>query len=298
MLRNMALVMLLGTAVLPAQPGKSGFAWPEGKRVALSLTFDDARPSQADAGLPLLNRHNAKATFYVLPKNMEQRLEAWKKAAADGHEIGNHSTTHPCTVNYPFSAANALETYTSAKLARDIDGASAAIERLVGVRPVSYAYPCGQKFFGRGRQAGSYVPLIAREFLTGRGFRDEDSNDPAHCDLARVMGMQADGLSFEEMRKLVVEAAGRGGWLVFVGHEMGSGGEETTRLDALERLLDYAADPANGVWLDTMKSVASYIAAQRRAISAGTRRPGNKHRSSGLAAAGQSSPASRLSPDK
>ena len=30
-------------------PGASGFPWPEGARAAVSLTFDDARPSQVDA---------------------------------------------------------------------------------------------------------------------------------------------------------------------------------------------------------------------------------------------------------
>ena len=40
--------------------------WPEGKKTALSLTFDDARLSQVDQGLPLLDAYGVKATFYVL----------------------------------------------------------------------------------------------------------------------------------------------------------------------------------------------------------------------------------------
>jgi peptidoglycan/xylan/chitin deacetylase (PgdA/CDA1 family) len=45
----------------------SGFQWPEGKKMGLSLTFDDGRLSQADKGIPLLDAHGAKATFYVIP---------------------------------------------------------------------------------------------------------------------------------------------------------------------------------------------------------------------------------------
>jgi len=62
--------------------------WPEGKRAAVSLTFDDARPSQIDTGLPLLEKLGVRATFFVSPNNLEKRLEGWKRAAAQGHEIG------------------------------------------------------------------------------------------------------------------------------------------------------------------------------------------------------------------
>ena len=35
---------------------ESTFHWPEGKQMALSLSFDDARLSQVDKGIPLLNK--------------------------------------------------------------------------------------------------------------------------------------------------------------------------------------------------------------------------------------------------
>ena len=63
--------------------------WPAGIRAALSLSFDDARWSQTSNGLPLLDAHGVKATFYVSLKLMEQKLEAWRRAVANGHEIGN-----------------------------------------------------------------------------------------------------------------------------------------------------------------------------------------------------------------
>lgn len=34
-------------------------------------------------------------------------------------------------------------------------------------------------------------------------------------------------------------------------------------MPALEQLLKYAKDPANGVWLDTVENVAKYIRTQR-----------------------------------
>ena len=78
---------------------KSDFQWPEGKKMGLSLTFDDARLTQIDNGIPLLDKYAVKATFYVSPDDMIQRLEGWKAAIKNGHDIGNHSLIHPCTIN-------------------------------------------------------------------------------------------------------------------------------------------------------------------------------------------------------
>src|SRR5438034_1410617 len=43
------------------------FQWPNGKRMALSLSFDDGRSSQVDTGLALLRRHDVKVTFFIWP---------------------------------------------------------------------------------------------------------------------------------------------------------------------------------------------------------------------------------------
>jgi peptidoglycan/xylan/chitin deacetylase (PgdA/CDA1 family) len=256
-------IILVTSCGLAAQEARTGFRWPEGKRVAVSFSFDDARLSQVDVGLPLFDRHGAKATFYVSPRSMAKRLEGWKKAVANGHEIGNHSNTHPCTGNFAFSARNALETYTMASLEKDLDAATAEIERQLGVKPATFAYPCGQKFVGRGTETRSYVPLVAAKFLAGRGFRDEGTNDPEVCDLAQLMGIESDGLTFEQMKSLTTQAAAQGRWLVFAGHEIGKPGSQTTLAAALEEYLPYAKDPANGVWLATVEAIAKYVRTQQ-----------------------------------
>ena len=248
---------------LLAQNPKPAIHWPDGKRVAVSLSFDDARLSQMDVGLPLFDRYGAKVTFVVNPPNMQKRLEAWKTAVAHGHEIGNHTTTHPCSGNFAWSRDNALENYTPAMIEQQMDGANAEILRLVGVKAVTFAYPCGQKFIGRGVAAQSYVPLVARRFLVGRGFRDEAANDPLFCDLSQVYGVESDGMSFDQMKAAVVAASQQGSWLVFAGHEIGVSGPQTTLVSSLEQFLKYAQDPANGVWLGTVEKVATYIRAQR-----------------------------------
>lgn len=239
------------------------FQWPAGKRVAISLSFDDARLSQPDVGLALLEKCGVKATFFVEPRNMEPRLEGWKKIVAAGHEIGNHSQSHPCTGNYAFSLSNALEDYTLERMAKDLDSGSADIERLLGVKPKTFAYPCGLKFVGRGRDVRSYVPLVAERYLVGRGYMDEAANDPAFSDLAQAMGTPFDDSDFAAMKKHVDQASKDARWVIFVGHEIGKKGFQITDTAALESLAKYAKDPANGVWIDTVENVGRYVLQQR-----------------------------------
>ena len=52
--------------------------WPNGKRAAVSLSFDDARSTQLDQGLPILNACGVKATFYVSFPPFERRIDEWR----------------------------------------------------------------------------------------------------------------------------------------------------------------------------------------------------------------------------
>src|SRR5579864_2757601 len=60
---------------------------------AVSLTFDDARPVHLDLVVPELNKRHLSATFFVIVSKLT-RLDDWRRAQAQGHEIGNHSVTH------------------------------------------------------------------------------------------------------------------------------------------------------------------------------------------------------------
>jgi peptidoglycan/xylan/chitin deacetylase (PgdA/CDA1 family) len=258
-----------------AAPRAARFPWPDGRKAALSLTFDDARESQVDVGIPILNEYGLRATFYVQPEGVRKRLAGWKAAVAAGHEIGNHSTTHPCTGNFAFSRGNALEEYTLEGLERDVEEASLFLSRELGREPSGFAYPCGQTFVGRGEGVRSYVPLVARLFRTGRLYMGEDSNDPAFCDLAQLLGVNLDGLCFEEVRPLVDKAAAEGRWLVLAGHEIGEGGFQTTRAATLAALCRHAKDPASGLWVDTVEAISAHVLRQRGKLAAPVAPPTN-----------------------
>jgi peptidoglycan-N-acetylglucosamine deacetylase len=263
------VLLIVGTAIGRQVPNADStnpakrFRWPNGRRAAVSLSFDDARVSQIDTGLALLKRQLVKVTFFVQAEQVRKRLDGWKKAVADGHEIGNHSNTHPCTANYSFSRLNALEDYTLEMMAAQLDGANAEVQDLLGVKPRTFAYPCGQKFVGRGLDVRSYVPLVAERFLVGRGYLDESANDPQVCDLAQAMGTSFDDMEFEQMRNQVEQAANEGRWVIFVGHEIGKRGYQVTDTAALEALCEYLKDPVHGIWLGTVAEIAEYIRQQR-----------------------------------
>lgn len=275
LLATVGLAMLEGSAADYGVAGsgtEAPLAWPSGKRAAVSLTFDDARLSQVDVGLGLFQRHGLRATFYVSPDRLDARLDGWKEAVRQGHEIGHHSLTHPCTGNFEFARGNALEDYTLERMSKDLAEATVAIERQLGLRPVSFAYPCGQTFVGRGVNTRSYVPLVARLFESGRLWLCEDMNDPLRYDPAQVMAIELDGKTFLEVRPLLERAREQGRWLVFAGHEIGPEGRQTTRVDTLEAILAMAADPANGLWLDTVGVINRYVQ-ERRQRPAGTTVP-------------------------
>jgi hypothetical protein len=117
---------------------------------------------------------------------------------------------------------------------QELLAANDSIQQWLGIKPQSFAYPCGQTFVGRGTKTQSYVPVVARLFQSGRGWLDEGPNDPAFCDFAQLTGMEMDGKDFEQILPLLQQAKANGLWLVLAGHEMGDAGAQTTRLTMLK----------------------------------------------------------------
>jgi peptidoglycan-N-acetylglucosamine deacetylase len=242
------------------------FKWPGGKRMAISLTFDDARGSQATKGAPLLDEFDVKGTFYLVPSAAKGQLEGWKKAVAKGHEMGNHSMNHSCSGNFVWSRKSALENYTLDKMRAELLEANKQIKAMLGVEPESYAYPCGHTFIGRGKTTQSFVPLVSELFASGRGWLDEAPVDPTYCDMAQLTGMEMDGKDFEQILPIIEEARKSGQWLVLAGHETADTGPQTTRLSMLRKLCEYAKNPANGIWIAPVGEVARHVKASRKTM--------------------------------
>jgi len=200
---------------------------------------------------------------------MQQRLDAWRKAVSGGHEIGNHSIHHPCSGNFCWSREHALEDYTLEQMEAELLEANRQIEQLLGVRPRTFAYPCGQTYVGRGENTRSYVPIVAKHFLVGRGYMAESATDPAYCDLAQVMTRGIDTLSFEQVRPWLDSTLQQGHWLNLAGHEISGDHPQTTRTATLAAIAAHCR--ANNIWLDTVLAVAEHVKAAQTKASAHAR---------------------------
>ena len=267
LLASFALSVLTSSQRLTAQAAVNSFQWPEGYRAAVSLSFDDARESQLDVGAAVLAETRTKVTFYLTAGNLGKRADDWKKAAAAGHELGNHSMVHPCSGNFEWSRTHALEDMSLDRMRQELTEANRAIETATGVRPVTFAYPCGQTFVGRGRGVQSYVPLISELFLSGRLWLSEAPNDPGYADLAQLAGYPMDDVEFDELESAVRSAIDRGQWLVLAGHDIGSPpGKQVTRVSMLRALTRYLQQPDRRVWVDTIGAVAAHVQRSRRRL--------------------------------
>ena len=74
----------------------SGEYQPDKERKMLALTFDDGPGKYTERLLDILAENNAKATFFMIGKNIgEKHGYLVERMLADGHELGNHSFSHP-----------------------------------------------------------------------------------------------------------------------------------------------------------------------------------------------------------
>lgn len=62
----------------------------------IALTFDDGpHPKETHEILDVLDKYNVKGTFFVVGKHANWYSEPLKRASKEGHEIGNHTFSHP-----------------------------------------------------------------------------------------------------------------------------------------------------------------------------------------------------------
>jgi peptidoglycan/xylan/chitin deacetylase (PgdA/CDA1 family) len=65
------------------------------KRHSIALTFDDGPSESTPALLDLLAEYKVKATFFMCGRNFRRLEEIAQEVSVAGHEIGNHTDSHP-----------------------------------------------------------------------------------------------------------------------------------------------------------------------------------------------------------
>jgi len=244
----------LGIFVAPAE---ARTIWPDGARAAVSLTYDDGCESQLDHVAPALNKLGLKATFFLTIENMNARRADWVALSQQGHEIGDHTMSHPCMLK-EFSAERFMqEQIIPAEHYLDVN--------FGGPKPRSYAYPCGFEGLGPGATVGRvqrYLEDLRPTFLAARTV-DGPPNDPREALRQRYFlnGFEptydVDDVHFA--RRYVQKAIDKGHWAILVFHEVlpARRGEGDTSIAVHRSILQYLA--RENVWCAPMRTVFSYV---------------------------------------
>ena len=99
----------------------------------IAMTFDDGPSATLTPKLlDILAAHQIKATFFVIGENVAEHPEIVARAAHEGHEIGNHSWSHP-------NLAKMSDDGVRSQLQRTDD----AIKSATGSRPTLLRPPYG-----------------------------------------------------------------------------------------------------------------------------------------------------------
>jgi len=241
--------------------------WPNGCRGAVSLTFDDGRDSQLAIALPMLNALDLRATFYINPRGDQwlDDLVPWRDVVAAGHEVGNHTLSHP------FGRAlqdnpdiMCLERMTLADIEAEIVEASRRLrEGIPAQQAFSFCYPCYLEHVGEGVTRQSYAPIVARHFIAGRGRGEFGRNHPATCDLAYLYSWNAEFLTGATLVGMAEQAAALGQWVIFTMHGVNEGHLPIADV-ALRELCAFLARRRDEIWTAPLITIASRIAAWRQ----------------------------------
>lgn len=79
---------------------------PNGREIA--ITFDDGPTDFTPKILELLDRYNAKATFFCIGKQVEKHPDIFNQIIAKDHEIGNHTFNHSNSTGF-FSSKKIID---------------------------------------------------------------------------------------------------------------------------------------------------------------------------------------------
>ncbi|MBI1756234.1 MAG: polysaccharide deacetylase family protein [Fimbriimonas ginsengisoli] len=232
-------------------PDSDGSPWQEGKRWALSLTYDGAWPEHLSEVWPLLRDVGLKATFFVSPTRLLDDPRAWQALAAEGHEIGSHSL-------FGASDGGTLFNWTLPMVQADLRMTQRLLKGLVGVEPESFALPGWSTASGEG----DYLPVVQEHFRFVRTDRREVITaakfDPKA--LASNPLEEADAPAALQVARLC------GGWQIL---RIGRLGGQPGRCDSFEheRLVrDWAK--MHDLWIAPVREVGSRLLACRHGLSA------------------------------
>ncbi len=113
---------------------------------AVALTFDDGPSADTERVLDLLGELNVRATFFMVGRQVQRFPQTARRVVESGHEIGNHSYSHPI---YLYR--------TPRETRRQLERTQQIINDVIGVRARLARPPCGVRtpaYFRAARALG------------------------------------------------------------------------------------------------------------------------------------------------
>ena len=220
---------------------------------AVSLTFDDARPVHLDVVIPELNKRHLNATFFLIVSKLT-RLDDWRKAQAEGHEIGNHSVTH----EHPAALTRASEEL-------EVEDAKKFLDSNFKSNITVFAYPFAELSPG-------LVSWVQNYDYAARGWQGDAGGSPyvtsdSEPDWYNLPSQPAYTRYDAAVYKSWIDKAfAMHAWTTLQIHGIGdpSTGFEPIPTDTFLSLLDYLkAEESKGLWVAPFGTVAAYLRSQK-----------------------------------
>ncbi|MFG1683263.1 polysaccharide deacetylase family protein [Nonomuraea sp. NPDC049269] len=146
----------------------------------IALTFDDGPGKYAGTLLDTLKKYNAKATFFLEGQYVKSRPAFVKRMAKEGHELGNHSYSHP---NFTTIEPDAVK--------NEIQKTQDAVKKAAGVEPKLLRPPYGMLDVQTSEVAAEFgMPMI----LWTAGSRDWATKNSAEIKKQTLAVAKRDGI--------------------------------------------------------------------------------------------------------
>ena len=228
-----------------------------GKKCAVVLTYDDAIVQQLDNALPVLDSLQLKATFYLTGYFAAGKLNEWKKVAAEGHELGNHTLFHPCmggTGREWVKSDYDLQHYTVQRMVDETKMTNIFLQSLDGKTKRTFAFTCGDMKVNDT----SFINDLKNDFVAARAVRNE-MHSIDKVDLYNVDCYVVNGNTAAEMIEWVKKAEQTNSLLVILFHGVGGGNSLNVSPEEHSRFLHYLKQQERTLWIAPMLDVAEYV---------------------------------------
>jgi peptidoglycan-N-acetylglucosamine deacetylase len=257
-MKKIFFVLLLNIVLTTAaftQPGKE---W-KGKKCAVVLTYDDAINEHLDNAIPVLDSLGLKATFYItaFSSSMQTRLNAWKKLAINGHELGNHTLYHPCvggTGREWVTKQNDLRNYSVQRIENEVRMTNLFLQSLDGKTKRTFAFTCGDMKV----DDSSFINGMKKDFIAARAVRNQ-MHKINEIDLYNVDCYMVNGETAAQMIEWVKKARESNSLLVILFHGVGGGNSLNVDVQEHRKFLQYLKKNEKDIWMAPMLKVSEHI---------------------------------------